>query len=76
MVTENQRKCIISFLSGRMELSRGERVRIYRDFFRNSIGSTKDLEFSEANELCRSIKNQPDELEDKIADRLGWKRLF
>lgn len=66
----------MSFLSGRMELSHGERVKIYRDFFRNTIGSTKDLEFSEASELCRSIKNRPDELEDKIADRLGWRRLF
>lgn len=66
----------MSFLSGRMELGHGERVKIYRDFFRNSIESTKELKFSEASELCRSIKNRPDELEDKIADRLGWKRLF
>jgi len=75
MITDNQRKCIQAFLSGRMELSHGERVKFYREAFREEIEGTNDLTFEEASELIETIKKHPDRTEDRIAEILGWKRL-
>ncbi len=76
-LTDKQLKCIQAFLSGRMELNHGERIKVYRDFFDDpSISSTKDLSINQANTFISSIKNDPDGLENKVANILGWKRLI
>lgn len=45
-----------AFLSGRMELSYGERVKFYKEAFREEIDGTNDLTFEEASWLVESIK--------------------
>lgn len=75
-ITDNQRKRIMAFLNTRMNLNHGERIKFYQEAFRDDIESTNDLTFDEANTLINAMNNKPDKTEDRIAEILGWEKLF
>jgi len=75
-ITDNQRKYILAFLSSDMELCHGERIKVYKELFRDQIESTNDLRFAEASKLIDKMENEPEQVRDKVADILGWQSLF
>lgn len=75
-ITENQRKRIMAFLNTRMNLNHGERIKFYREAFRDEIESTNDLNFDEASILIDNMNKHPDKTEDRIAEILGWNKLL